>query len=60
MTEDVADQGGNAAKSEGDWDWLDAIKGPLDADFVEASLDQPAVGTEANSVSFDIAPNKTE
>ena len=23
------------------WAWLDAIKGKLDADFVEAALDQP-------------------
>jgi antitoxin VapB len=23
------------------WDWLDAIKGRLDSDFVEAALEQP-------------------
>lgn len=25
----------------GDWDWLDAIAGPVDADFAAAALEQP-------------------
>ncbi len=24
-----------------DWAWLDALSGPLDADFVEAAMEQP-------------------
>ena len=25
----------------GDWDWLDAVTGPVDDDFAEAALEQP-------------------
>ena len=26
---------------EGEWDWLDAVTGPLDMDFAAAALEQP-------------------
>lgn len=26
---------------EGEWDWLDAVTGPVDIDFVAAALEQP-------------------
>ena len=28
---------------DGDWDWLDAVTGPVDTDFSDAALERPRV-----------------